>query len=156
MGSIEATYDVDGGGHKIGQGSQSSVLFPPSPPLLRPRADSHFGIRPALAALQNTFNARKRASSVSEDMVQKPRSPVFARLGLDPRPRTNSSLTVVVRHIQRWLNSLTHSYVASQFKTIPLFSHIPYYRVARRDHLSGTAYTFLRKQQFIPACPDRS
>ncbi|KAF8754916.1 Pleckstrin homology domain [Rhizoctonia solani] len=73
------------------------MLLPPSPAFSRARAES-FSIRPALAVLQNTFGGRKRATSVSENASQhsKTRSPVFPRFpGLDPRPRTTSTATVM-------------------------------------------------------------
>ncbi|KAF8713141.1 hypothetical protein RHS03_00901, partial [Rhizoctonia solani] len=98
MSSIKATYDVrNGGGDKYRENDQHTMLLPPSPAFSRARAES-FSIRPALVVLQNTFGGRKRATSVSENASQhsKTRSPVFPRFpGLDPRPRTTSTATVM-------------------------------------------------------------
>ncbi|QRV92487.1 hypothetical protein RhiJN_20505 [Ceratobasidium sp. AG-Ba] len=74
----------------------------------RPRADSqsHFRLRPALAALQNTFISRRRASSVSDAASQRSASIAhsahlarFVGLGAEPRPRTSSTATVTVKSI---------------------------------------------------------
>lgn len=110
MASIEAT--PHNATCRTAQNAQAHVLFPTPPPALVPtppcdprvgvdshRPDSHFGIRPALAALQNTFTSRRRASSVSDAASQRSSTPRphFARfVGLEPRSRTVSSATVVV------------------------------------------------------------
>ncbi|CAE6523054.1 unnamed protein product [Rhizoctonia solani] len=96
MSGFEATYDMQEERDNKDEG-MDDTLFPPAPVLSRTRADS-FSIRPALAALQNTFGGRKRAASVSDNASQcsKSRSPVFALFpGLDPRPRTTSTATIV-------------------------------------------------------------
>lgn len=102
MASIEATDDL-----RVAQKAAAPVLFPTPPAALqvplvcdsRSRVDSqaHFGIRPALAALQNTFTSRPRASSDAASRSSVIRSPHFTRfMGLEPRPRTGSSATAMV------------------------------------------------------------
>ncbi|CAE6448335.1 unnamed protein product [Rhizoctonia solani] len=124
MSGLEATYhmqeersDKDGGA--------DAVLFPPAP-LSRTRADS-FSIRPALAALQNTFGGRKRAASVSDNasLCSKSRSPVFALFpGLDPRPRTTSTATVVPPNAKSY-PSVAFSIVESPDESITRAPRIP-------------------------------
>ncbi|KAG9084546.1 hypothetical protein FS749_005138 [Ceratobasidium sp. UAMH 11750] len=112
-----------------------SVLCTPVDPFPQPRAradsQSHFSLRPALTALQNTFISRRRASSVSDAASQNSASirsshPArFAGLGMEPRPRTNSSATVVPPNVKRYPSALDFSIMESPDEAMSRAPRIP-------------------------------
>ncbi|KAG9124203.1 hypothetical protein FRC07_012412 [Ceratobasidium sp. 392] len=139
--SIEAT----GADHDApaAQNTASSVLFPTPPALSSPvdpspqsraRADSqsHFRLRPALAALQNTFISRRRASSVSDaasqhsnSVAHSPHLARFVGLGMEPRPRTSSTATVVPPNMKRYQSALDFSIMESPDEVMSRAPRIP-------------------------------
>ncbi|KAG8745861.1 hypothetical protein FRC10_006888 [Ceratobasidium sp. 414] len=129
---------------RAAQNAPDSVIFPTPPPALcapvgpfpqlRARADSqsHFRLRPALTALQNTFISRRRASSVSDAASQNSDSAArsshlvrFVGLGMEPRPRTNSSATVVPPHVKRCPSALDFAILESPDEAMSRAPRIP-------------------------------
>ncbi|KAG9103634.1 hypothetical protein FRC06_009292 [Ceratobasidium sp. 370] len=140
--SIEAT----GAEHaaRAAQNTMDSVLFPtplpalctPVDPFPQPRAradsQSHFRLRPALAALQNTFISRRRASSVSDaasqnsiSIARSPHLTRFVGLGVEPRPRTSSSASVMYPNVKRYPSALDLPILESPDETMSRAPRIP-------------------------------
>ncbi|KAG8688779.1 hypothetical protein FRC09_012732 [Ceratobasidium sp. 395] len=139
--SIEATA----GDHDAlaAQNATGSVLFPTPPSLSTPvnpsspsraraESQSHFRLRPALAAFQNTFISRRRASSVSDGASQhsnsiahSPHLTRFVGLGMEPRARTSSTATIVPPNMKRCPSALDFPILESPDEAMSRAPRIP-------------------------------